>query len=89
MKFNYQWLQEKDKNGNTVQQYLSPRGEYSVFCSWCSKAFEISSRGKHQIFQHANTQTHKDVSKAKASKGQVFEKIFKVLEPANEKKNLI
>ena len=59
-KFNWKWLEEKDKVGVFLSDYIRKTKEPGcVWCLWCKDSIKYAAAGKKAISNHSTTKKHK------------------------------
>ena len=53
------WLQEVDRQGNRVADWVEQGPGRTYRCRWCDKTRKYGSRGKASLLDHSGTQGHK------------------------------
>lgn len=58
-RFNRSWLQQKDGNGDLIDNWCTPgKDVFSVNCTYCKKIVAINHSGLEQVLQHARGSKH-------------------------------
>lgn len=59
-KFKWAWLQEKDDNGATLENYICKINKPGLLlCEYCNQTINYGNSGKKDIKGHANSKKHK------------------------------
>ncbi len=58
-KFKWTWLDELDKNGDLLREYVQKTDQPGeAFCAWCKDCIKYGSSGKKTIHSHASSVKH-------------------------------
>lgn len=59
-KFRWQWLEEKDSNGDYLSDYVRKLSKPGMaFCLICDQRLDYSMKGKCHVKRHAQSEGHK------------------------------